>query len=349
LNANTERVKATLLFASILRSIYIHRNWSDLFAFFSKRYPKPPTLWDRKARKLTAPKDAAKNAFVHFKTDPSSVDLPHDLISLLETAGRTARGNMVGPDPQPCSIGPAIGAAMDGGAYMDLVYCGLPPGQYPKESRVGSQIYGKEDGKVKTMLSSLSARATTKNAGYNNRSWAEWAQLWSVIAEWVYEYDATLLEQRFVSSVKFKGSLSPEMQFKCLLGQAKVPRENLTTAAIDAADAIHGVFRQLAAKPMSFQGIEWDFLELVSDAGLREAFYSRFGRKERDPAKNLEKLATELHIPAGDAIDYSEVNPVDLKPCPDSFRGDDWIDWVLSINSGNVIVAKTLFQVSVRL
>lgn len=81
---------------------------------------------------------------------------------------------------------------------------------------------------------------------------------------------------------------------------------------------------------------------------LRWAFYQRFGHKDADHKKNLETLVRRFPPNELDRLDYSDVKPTALKPCPDSFRGIDWETWMLSIEGGNVVVIKTLFQVSER-
>lgn len=285
---------------------------------------------------------------MHFNTDPSSVGLPRDLVSQLGTAGRistTGRtgGSLLGPDPRPCSIGPAISVAVGPGAYMDLVYGGESPGKYPEQSRV----YGWE-WKSDPLRSVIDALATTQKGG-RGRSWAEWAALWSVIAEWVYEHDATLVEMDVGVSHSFKYLPSdfpndkPESQ-PAIVGN-KIPREYLSTQAIQAADAIHDVFNQLCIEPAKVQGIEWDFLEMDVDISLKDNFYSRFGRKEASHKDNLAALGRKVRSTRWDSTEYDEVSPVALKPCPDTTHGADWESWLLSIQGGDVVVVKTLFQV----
>ncbi|KAM5370207.1 hypothetical protein ACJZ2D_008610 [Fusarium nematophilum] len=288
MDSHSGRYESTLLFASILRSIFNHPDWSQLHAFFTKRYSKSEMLShpNREACKLTPTGGTARFtsnnwAIVHFKTDPSSVGLPQDLTVKLAKAGRTARGRLVGPDPQPCAIGPAISVAMGAAAYMDLAYGGHPPGEYPERHGIGPLVYGREG---------IGLQPVPK--GGRGRTWADWAELWSIIAEWVYEYDATSLE---------------------------------------------------LAKPMDFQGIEWDFLELEVEREVREAFFARFGKKP-DPSRRLEELVKPVVSNNWNALTYNDVSPVALKPCPESFRGADWETWLLSVEGGDVVVVKTLFQ-----
>ncbi|KAH6614354.1 hypothetical protein B0J18DRAFT_299259 [Chaetomium sp. MPI-SDFR-AT-0129] len=339
----SERFKATLLFASILRSIYNHPDWSELHAFFTKRYSKSQTLSNRDARKLTAPADAIHNAgktvVVDFNTDPSSVGLPRDLPAQLAAACRAARSTLVGPDPQPCSIGPAISVAMGGGAYMDLMYMGQPPGKYPERTLIAGQWYGWEGGKHGVVAGAI---ATTKKGG-RGRSWGEWADLWRAIADWVYEHDATSLELHFLSVHSYKYRLSDQERRNMGFG-LRVPRQYLSTDAISAADAIRDVFDQLEAEPTQFQGIEWDYLEFEFEREEQEAFRARFGRKDPDHKKTLEALVRPASLSRWDQVDYEDVSPVALKPCPDSFRGADWEAWLLSIEGGDVVVVKTPFQ-----
>ncbi|KAK4141492.1 prion-inhibition and propagation-domain-containing protein [Dichotomopilus funicola] len=324
----SERFKATLLFASILRSIYNHPDWSELHAFFTKRYSKSQTLSNRDACKLTAPADAIHNAgktvVVDFNTDPSSVGLPRDLPAQLAAACRAARSTLVGPDPQPCSIGPAISVAMGGGAYMGLMYMGQPPGKYPERTLIAGQWYGWEGGKHGVVAGAIA----TTNKGGRGRSWGEWADLWRAIAYWVYEYDATSLELHFLSVHSYKYRPSDQERRNMGFG-LRVPRQYLSTDAISAADAIR---------------IEWDYLEFEFEREEQEAFRARFGRKDADHKKTLEALVRPASLSHWDRLDYEDVSPVALKPCPDSFCGADWEAWLLSIEGGNVVVAKTPFQ-----
>lgn len=336
------RTKATLQFASLFRCIYNHPDWSQLFTFFTKRYTKRDVLSDRDARRLHAPEDALykrnKKATVNFKTDPSSVGLPRDLVDQLAEAGGTARGGFLGPDPQPCAIGPAISVAVGAGAYMDLLYDGKAPGDYPWRNGFGKAESG---GKFQTTQQLL---ATTKQGG-RNRSWEEWAQLWAAIAEWVYEHDATACHLLFITSHSYKYRLSDEDNRAVGIGQ-KIPRQYLSTRAIDAADAVRDVFRHLAEKPSRFQGIEWDFLELDVRAEVRDAFYRRFGRGDPDASKNVDNLGRNVAVSGWNRLNYNEVSPMALKQCPESVRGVDWETWYLSIEGGDVAVVKTIFQVS---
>ncbi|KAJ4234710.1 hypothetical protein NW759_001702 [Fusarium solani] len=337
MDSHSGRYESTLLFASILRSIFNHPDWSQLHAFFTKRYSKSEMSShpNREACKLTPTGGTARFtsnnwAIVHFKTDPSSVGLPQDLTVKLANAGRTARGRLVGPDPQPCAIGPAISVAMGAAAYMDLAYGGHPPGEYPERHGIGPLVYGREG---------IGLQPVPK--GGRGRTWADWAELWSIIAEWVYEYDATSLELGLYRE-SYSYRRSDKGRRKIPVG-AKMPREYLGTDSIDAADAIHAVFSQLAAKPMDFQGIEWDFLELEVEREVREAFFARFGKKP-DPSRRLEELVKPVVSNNWNALTYNDVSPVALKPCPESFRGADWETWLLSVEGGDVVVVKTLFQ-----
>src|SRR4029450_13513185 len=109
----SRRGEATLPFASVLRCIHNHPDWAQLHAFFSKRSSRVQLLSDRAARKLAAPPDYIsfddnpdRTVTVRFRADPSSVGLARDLAAQLARAGRAARERMLGPDPQPCAIGP---------------------------------------------------------------------------------------------------------------------------------------------------------------------------------------------------------------------------------------------------
>lgn len=321
------RYQSTLLFASIFRAFYEHDDWSQLCAFFTKRYSRSQMLVDRGARKLTRPAESPypdKKVTASFKTNPGSVDLPNDLVQRLAVAGRTSRGRMAGPDPQPVAIGPAMSIAFGGGGYMDLVYGGKPPGKY--EEVVGTMPATKKEGRA--------------------QSWDEWAELWSLVADWVYEYDATSLENGIYNMpYRYKYAPSAEERKGLPLG-AKIPRKLLGTDAINAADAVRDVFKQLACNPLKFQGIEWDFLEMKINPQGRERFYARFGRKDPDAEKIAEGLTLRVGLDGRSRPVYDDVSPVALKQCPDTYIGLDWESWVLSIKGGDVIIAITPFQVS---
>ncbi|KAK2018746.1 hypothetical protein LZ32DRAFT_599015 [Colletotrichum eremochloae] len=184
--------------------------------------------------------------------------------------------------------------------------------------------------------------ATTRKGG-RGRCWAEWAELWSAAAEWVYEYEATALEHFAASSYSYKYRLSDEERASVPVG-AKVPRRFLATDAIDAADAVRDAFAQLAENPIKFQGIEWDFLELEAGREVMGRFHARFGRRDPDAKKNVESLARRAGLEGWNRLSYEEVSPVALKKCPDTFNGLDWESWMLSVQGGDVAVVNTLFQ-----
>lgn len=349
IDQNSGRAQATLLFAAILRDIFNHPDWSQLHAFFSKRFSQGGKSTDASQRTLIPPKEQSwkQPEVVDFLTDPSSVGLPNDLVTLLATAGRTSRARLMGPDPQPCAIGPAISVACGAGAYMDLTYAGQLPGQYEKMTYIGGELYGWKKDKFDVIASPIS---TTEKGG-RDRYWAEWAELWSVIAEWVYEYDSTSLQLGHLSSHSFKYRLSPEEESSFdMFG--KIPRKYLKTDAIAAAEAIHAVFDQLANDPQRFQGVEWEFLDLSIPPEVREAFHARFGQKSSDHDENRDRLVQRVPEPGqdslayGNSLAYEEVSPMALKPCPSNFFGASWEAWLLSIEGGDVVVVETLFQVS---
>ena len=341
LNSQSGRSESTVLFAAIFRTLYEHPDWLQLHAFFSKRYSRSQMLVDRDARKLTGDPDnnsdhrAGKKVTASFKTDPSSVGLPKDLNLKLATAGRTVTSGMLGPDPQCQAIGPAISVTVGSGAYMDLIYGGRPPGQYPTRYADGSKPFGLRDENYKPIA------ATVK--GGRGRCWTEWEQLWSLIADWVYECDATLLQNQMFGWYSYKFSLSDQERAKLGFG-SKIPREILSTTAIDAADAVRNVFKELAENPTKFHGIEWDFLELMSTEELRTAFNKRFGPRETDLRRRIESLNRSVELNDWDRLNYNEVTPVALKACPAGTNGLDWENWMSSIEGGNIVVVHTLFQ-----
>ncbi|SPN96525.1 uncharacterized protein DNG_00051 [Cephalotrichum gorgonifer] len=340
LDQRSGRADSTLLFASIFRIFYEHPDWSQLHTFFTKRYTRRQMLVDRAARTLVAPEDdlhppRSKKVVTNFLTDPSSVGLPKDLAQKLGAAGKAVRAGIIGPDPQPAAIGPAISIAVGAGAYMELVYAGKPPGMYPELQRIGPDLYGWRDGKLRPVIT---ATATAKRGG-RGRVWEEWAELWTVVAEWVYEHDSTSLENLYLNHHTYKYRLSDEERRTKIGYSRKLPRDILATDAIDAADAVRDVFAQLAANPIKFQGIEWGFLELLVGDEVQEEFYSRFGRKG-----NLEGLTRRIAPGGLNGPDYSEVSSVMLKRCPDTFNGLDWESWFLSIDGGDVVGVHTPFQ-----
>ncbi|KAL2833512.1 hypothetical protein BJY01DRAFT_253476 [Aspergillus pseudoustus] len=356
LDQRSGRGKATLLFAAILRAIFNHPDWAQLHAFFSTRYnEKSKDKMVKQSEKNIDPASRTLHPFdkdnlyshhkptiVDFRTDPESVNLPPDLASLLATAGRTSRSGMLGPDPQPAAIGPAISAAFGAGAYMDLVYAGHPPGEYPELSWIAGQLYGWRDEKFQPLTQAL-GDATSKKGG-RGRYWAEWAALWKVIAEWVYEHDSTALQLGFLGSHSYKYRLS-EAEDRSFNHFGKIPRAYLATDAINAADAIRDVFAQLAAEPVLFQGIEWSYLEMDVPAGVREAFYKRFGTAGKsDPSNRYAELLRGAGRGGSSSLVYDEVSPMALRPCPAKFRGAAWEAWLLSIEGGDVVVVETLFQ-----
>ncbi|GIK01948.1 hypothetical protein Aspvir_005989 [Aspergillus viridinutans] len=342
------RTQATLLFAAILRDIFNHSDWSQLYSFFTKRFPQGQEPNDASMRTLEPPKEQSawkKPTMVDFMTDPSSVGLPKDLVILLATAGRTSRSRLMGPDPQPCAIGPAISVACGAGGYMDLAYAGRPPGQYEKLHYINGELYGWKKNKFDVIAGDIS---TTKKGG-RDRHWAEWAELWSAIAEWVYEHDSKALQLGHLSTHSFKYRPSPEEE-RSFDHFGKIPRQYLRTDAIAAAEAIHDVFAQLAEEPERFQGVEWDFLELAVPVDVREAFHARFGQKGPDHNENRARLVHRVPGPGrdslayGDSLAYEEVSPMALKRCPDGFFGASWEAWLLSIEGGDVVIVETIFQ-----
>jgi hypothetical protein len=331
-NSTDQYSDAILQYASIFRLFFNHRDWPQLHAFFSKRYSKSSFLTNRSARKLTAPRDGfyepGKSVTVHFNTDPSTVGLPKEFTNKLGDVYRKAKAGMTGPDSQNCCIGPAIGVGIGAGAYMDLLYAGNPPGAYPTQSdRSRETVSVKKGGRGRTLY--------------------EWHELWVTIAEWVYEFESTSLLHHILTEHSFKYRLSDEEDRKIRSGR-KIPRKYLATDPIGGADAIRDVFGLLCDNPVKFHGLEWDFLTLEVSKETEDAFLKRFGPRQQDRAVNLEKLRedTHLHGKNGNQLSYDEVSPAHLKPCPETYKGIDWENWLLSIEGGDVVIVKTVFQVS---
>ena len=326
----SDREFSTNIFSSILRAFDDHSDWAQVHDFFSKRYGRTQMLKDRDDRKIGVPEEIINTSTVqhkvlkpitaNFKTDPSSVGLPKDLVKQLALASRTVRRSVLlggqllpGPDPQPMAIGPAIGQAVGTGAYMDLLYGGQPPNDYPQRDQ--------------------------NNQG---RTWAQWAKLWTAVADWVYEYDSTLLENNFLKGERHKHT---GIKGRSSSGK-KTPRDLLGTDAIDAADCIKYCFTELSEQPQKFQGIEWDYLDLmVETRGLRSTFDKRWGREGLDLHHRAQGLTRSRGLTSNDVLSYNEVSPAALKPCPATYSGQDWEAWILSIQGGDVVVVNTAFQV----
>ncbi|PWW72108.1 hypothetical protein C7212DRAFT_230455, partial [Tuber magnatum] len=96
INSQSERFGATVQFGKILRVLYEHPDWSQIYNFCSKRYSKREVLSNRSARVLKPTKDGLdglgfsfntnKAVTVDFNTDPSSVGLPQDFITQIAEA-----------------------------------------------------------------------------------------------------------------------------------------------------------------------------------------------------------------------------------------------------------------------
>jgi hypothetical protein len=89
--------------------------------------------------------------------------LPKDLPSLLATTGRTWWSGMLGPDPQPATIGPAISLACGAGAYMDLVYAGETPGSYHELTSINGSLYWWENGTFRALTTPIADPSPVKS------------------------------------------------------------------------------------------------------------------------------------------------------------------------------------------
>jgi hypothetical protein len=335
-----QRDTTSRVFASILRDIFNHPDWSELHAFFTKRYGDPSgrPVADEEKRVLKAPTGHAlhgqKSATVHFRTDPDSVGLSSELAEHLGFA-RRAMSCSSGPDPITTAIGPAIGMAVGAGAYIDLVYGCFAPGKNPDMNHDpnGEPRDRREDSKTKVTL-------TATKSGGRGRTWAEWAELWGEIADWVFEHEAALLDMSVSKSCPQSQGPEPDGG-PSLPSNEKKTLPSLFMEAIDAADMVHNAFSQLNGRPLNFQGIEWAFLELEVHIDVSNSFYARFGRKpDRDHFSKL------VQTGAWPRPDHGQVDKHTIKACPSSFNGADWEAWLLSIEGGDVVSIETLFQVS---
>jgi hypothetical protein len=326
----TGRFGATINFASILRQFYYHPDWSQMHAFFTKRYSEPDSS-NSDNRKLspgsTSSKWSSANPLtVNFNTDPSMIGLPKDFVEQLGITTKKAIGNMSGLDPLNCSMGPAISCAIGAGAYMDMIYEGKPPGTAPPRKWLPVVL--------------------TEKKGGRGRSPAEWRELWAATADWVYEIEATSIHA-FGGSYSYKYRRSNEEKAQHVPG-SKVLREHLQTDAIHGADGMRDMFGQLADDPVKFHGIEWDFLALEVGGEVEKAFLSRFGPKppHAKMCGDLSRhVSQESEYELRNRLNFDGVNPQRFRPCPDSFTGIDWENWMLSIEGGTIVEATSVFQV----
>ena len=327
-----DHLKAMQLWAELLLPVYQHEDWTQLVAFFDKRYSKREMLSDRAGRRLQAPADgfynAGKSMTVNFLTDPSAVGMPADFTVKLAEVVKKSRGSLIGADPKGTSIAPALSIAFGATAYMDLIY----GGEEPFHQRPIAAVAVEADGV-----------ATTRKGG-RKRTAAEWRALWARIADWVYEYDATSLVHHFLSSHTYQYRLSDAEMAECHMGQ-KVPRKYLKTEAIEGADGLRDTFAQIAEDPTRFHGIEWDFLKLQVSSEVEQAFYARFGAAPASRAAARPSLLVRIpsqHMLKG----YGDVPAECVKACPNGYAGAEWEKWLLSVRGGDVLVVGNLFQVS---
>lgn len=345
INERGGRGHATVDFARILRKLYNHPDWSQIYSFCTKRYSKTgssntqllPTLTSRREEGSSTQEQIT----VGFNTDPTAIGLPRDLIDNIAGATKKAIGGFIGPDPVYCAIGPALSCAIGPGAYMDLIYEGNPPGTTPVKSTTGSNSGSSS---TTTMLSSVQ----TEKKGGRGRSAAEWRDLWAVLGDWIYENEVTSLEH-FHGAFSFKPQYSHE-DLTRLPSAQWVSRKYFETHAIHGADAIQDMFSQLAENPLKFQGIEWDFLALEADPEVERDFLKRFGPKPADD-KMRPDLSRDVwpEFYFWHTLGKSDTRPQLLRPCPDSFRGIDWENWLLSIEGGSIVTVTTVFQVCISL
>jgi hypothetical protein len=286
-------------------------------------------LSNRSARVLKPSKESMtygykfKDATVDFNTDISSIGLPQDFIEQLKQATLKSVRHMLGPDPLNYSLGPAISVGIGTASYMDLIYGGNRPG---------------------THVTRLPGRgiAASKQGGRDRRP-EEWKALWEVIADWVYEMEATSIV-KFAGSNSYKRRLTEAERWE-MSPFAKVPREFLQTDAIHGADAFRDMFEQFVDTPTKFHGIEWDFLDLEADEYVKGVFLARFGPKP-DIARMADDMLRRVSLESYDTLSYNAVSPTQLRPCPQTYNGIDWERWMLSIQGGCVVRVDTIFQVS---
>jgi hypothetical protein len=227
------------------------------------------------------------------------------------------------------------------GAYMDLLYAGQTPGSYHELTSINSTLHGWQNGSFRSLTTPI-GDYTAEKGGRRGRYWAEWASLWTVIADWVYENDVEALQLGFISNYSHKYRVSDE-EDRSIDSFGKIPREVFETEAVGAADAIRDIFAQLAAESVRFQGIEWDYFELDMPETVREAFYARFG-KGADCGASRRYAELLRMVGAGNMLVYDGVSPEGLKRCPSTVQGAEWETWLSKMQRGDVVLVETIFQ-----
>ncbi|OBT87796.1 hypothetical protein VE02_03110 [Pseudogymnoascus sp. 03VT05] len=327
IDSQSERFDATLQFGQILRLLYEHPDWSQIHAFCRKRYSKREMLSNRSARVLKPSKESIsfgynfKDATVNFNTDISSIGLPEDFIEQLKQATLKSIGHLMGPDPLNCSIGPAISVGIGAASYTDLIYGGNRPGTHVTRPP-GRGI-------------------AASNQGGRGRRPEEWKALWEVIADWVYEMEATSI-LKFAGTSRYKRTPTAAEERE-MSPWSKTPRKFLQTDAIRGVDAFRDMFEQFIDTPTKFHGIEWDFLELEVTEYVDATFLARFGPKP-GISRMADDMLRRVSLGSHDTISYKAVSPTQLRPCPQTYNGIDWERWILSIEGGCIVKVDTVFQ-----
>lgn len=217
-----------------------------------------------------------------------------------------------GPDPLPLTLGTAIGVGVGVEGIMDLCYAGCAPGEYNMP---------------------YPPRGVSK--GGRGRTWQEWVNLWSVVGDWVYEYESVRFKL-LGGTYWLKKPLSHEETRK-ILSSKKPPRDVLWTDAVRGTDSLTDVFREIAEEPVKFQGWEWDYVIFNLPEAMKNSFMARF-------CLGKEILAV-VEIPKESKRVADDVLPSRQRKCPETFSGREWEEWMWSVRGGDVVVPRTFFQV----
>ncbi|KAL3483870.1 hypothetical protein BJX62DRAFT_244470 [Aspergillus germanicus] len=218
LDHHSDRGKATILFAEILRAIFSHPDWSQLHDFFSTRYPESDGS-DRSDSDDESENDASTHPEAATRTlqpfddsdrdeKPSIVHFRTDLESVPRTSARSSQ-QPAPPRELECSD-------------LNRSPPQSTPGSYHEVTSINGTLHGWQNGSFCTLITPI--RDSTAGKGGRARYWAEWALLWTVIADWVYEHDVEALQLGLISSYSHKYQVSDEEGW-AIDWFGKIPRE----------------------------------------------------------------------------------------------------------------------------
>ncbi|KAL3487871.1 hypothetical protein BJX62DRAFT_186167 [Aspergillus germanicus] len=211
---------------------------------------------------------------------------------------------------------------------MDFIYSGCAPGETKSATSTTPIAKSHRDGRGRTAQ--------------------ECRELWTIIADWVYEHQAATI-LAFEEGIMYKYLLTDrqrqQMDDVYYYGKKKVPRDLLWGECIWAADGIRDMFDQIVLNPTKFHGIEREFLRMDVDVDVANAFLQRFGPRPETQIEMMRDLNKVVSLPDSAGVPpYQGVRAGRLRSCPDTYRGADWEKWLLSIEGGCVVKVDTVFQ-----